>query len=117
MTALAATVTPDDDFQHRWPPTQRLVGKSSDHAVARRAFTTATPAPLIGFGDPAREDRTDRLESLSNDFEAEPVEPGEGGQVGAAEADRRGSVGHVEVFQMASVRTSIFGRPRLLPAQ
>lgn len=57
------------------------------------------------------------LESLSNDFEAEPVEPGEGGQVGAAEADRRGSVGHVEVFQMASVRTSIFGRPRLLPAQ
>jgi hypothetical protein len=91
------------------------VGKSSDHAVARRAFTTATPAPLIGFGDPAREDRTVRLESLSNDFEAEPVEPGEGGQVGAAEADRRGSVGHVEVFKMASVRTSIFGRPRLLP--
>jgi len=90
------------------------VGKSSDHAVARRAFTTATPAPLIGFGDPAREDRTVRLESLSNDFEAEPVEPGEGGQVGAAEADRRGSVGHVEVFRMGSVRTSILGRPRRL---
>jgi len=53
------------------------VGKSSDHVVARRAFTTATPAPLIEFGDPAREDRTVRLESLSNDFEAEPVEPGE----------------------------------------
>ncbi|AVL97587.1 hypothetical protein D8M34_00275 [Microbacterium sp. HSID17254] len=38
----------------------------------------------------------------------------EGGQVRAAEAGRRGSVGHVEVFRMDGVGTSIVGRPRRL---
>jgi hypothetical protein len=36
---------------------------------------------------------------------------------GAAEAGSGGSVGHVEVFRMGSVRTSILGRPRRLPRQ
>lgn len=40
----------------------------------------------------------------------------EGAQVKAAEAGRRGSVGHVEVFRMDGVGTSIVGRPRRLPA-
>ncbi|OZE89123.1 hypothetical protein CH302_28960 [Rhodococcus sp. 15-2388-1-1a] len=40
----------------------------------------------------------------------------EGGQVRAAEAGRRGSVGHVEAFRMDGVGTSIVGRPRRLPA-
>lgn len=40
----------------------------------------------------------------------------EGGQVRAAEAGRRGSVGHVEVFRMDGVGTSIVGRPRRLSA-
>jgi hypothetical protein len=55
------------------------------------------------------------LESLPRDFEAELVEAAERGQVSAGEARNRGSVRHVEVFQMGSVRTSIFGRPRPLP--
>jgi hypothetical protein len=40
----------------------------------------------------------------------------EGGQVRAAEAGRRGSVGHVEVFRMDGVGTSVVGRPRRLSA-
>ncbi|CCQ18356.1 putative uncharacterized protein [Rhodococcus sp. AW25M09] len=40
----------------------------------------------------------------------------EGGQVRAAEAGRRGSVGHVEVFRTDGVGTSIVGRPRRLSA-
>ena len=40
----------------------------------------------------------------------------EGGQDRAAEAGRRGCVGHVEVFRMDGVGTSIVGRPRRLPA-
>ncbi|OZD78926.1 hypothetical protein CH260_03885 [Rhodococcus sp. 05-2256-B2] len=40
----------------------------------------------------------------------------EGGQVRAAEAGRRGSVGHVEVLRMDGVGTSIVGRPRRLSA-
>ncbi|PPG36928.1 hypothetical protein C5C41_15090 [Rathayibacter sp. AY1E9] len=40
----------------------------------------------------------------------------EGGQVRAAEAGRRGSVGHVEVFRTDGVGTSVVGRPRRLSA-
>lgn len=40
----------------------------------------------------------------------------EGGQVKAAEAGRRGSVGHVEVFRMDGVGTSAVGRPQRLSA-
>lgn len=43
------------------------------------------------------------------------LRPGQGGRIGAVEredASAAGSVGHVEVFQMASVRTPIFARPR-----
>jgi len=57
----------------------------------------------------------DPFESLPNHGQTEAIESSEGGQVRAAEAGRRGSVGHVEVFQMVSVRTFIFGRPRRLP--
>ena len=40
----------------------------------------------------------------------------EGGEVRATEAGRRGCVGHVEVFRMDGVGTSIVGRPRRLSA-
>ena len=58
-----------------------------------------------------RDSRTVGLEALPNGFEAEQIEVGERGQVRGSE----GSVRHVEVFQMGSVRTSIIGRPRHLP--
>ncbi|MFB9072285.1 hypothetical protein ACFFX0_14180 [Citricoccus parietis] len=47
---------------------------------------------------------------MAGGFEAEFVEAAELGQVTVVE----GSVGHVEVFQMACVGTSIFERPRPL---
>lgn len=81
-----------------------------DHAVARRPLAAAAPAPVIRLDDPACEHRPTQLESLPGDLEAQLVEPAEGGQVRASE----GSVRHVEVFRMGSVRTSIIGRPRRL---
>jgi hypothetical protein len=63
-------------------------------------------APAVRFDDPAREDCTIRGQALPSDFEAELVEPAERGQVRAGE----GSVRHVEVLQMGSVRTPILGR-------
>ena len=48
---------------------------------------------------------------MTDDDEAELVQAGEGGQVRA----RKGSVRHVEVFQMRCVGTLILGRPRHLP--
>src|SRR3954447_20677174 len=55
------------------------------------------------------------LKALADGHKPELIEPAEHGQVRAREARPRGSVRHVEVFRMGSVRTSIFGRPRPLP--
>src|SRR5699024_6216021 len=55
-----------------------------------------------------REDQQTRSESIGIRRE--------GGQVRAAEAGRRGSVGHVEVFRMDGVGTSVVARPRRLSA-
>ncbi|WP_207085708.1 hypothetical protein [Nocardioides sp. S5] len=51
------------------------------------------------------------VKALAGDLKAELIEPAKLGQIRASE----GSVRQVEVFQMASVRTSIIGRPRRLP--
>jgi hypothetical protein len=88
------------------------VGQWPDHRVPGRPLTAATATPAVRCDDPTHEDRTVRVEPLPDDFKTELVEPAERGQVRAGE----GSVKHVEVFQMGSVRTSIFGRPRPLPS-
>jgi hypothetical protein len=86
--------------------------KAKTTATASAAALTAlSAAPLVRVDDPAGQHRTIRLEPLPGDLQAELVETGERGQVRASE----GSVRHVEVFRMGSVRTSILGRPRRLP--
>jgi len=72
-------------------------------------------APGVGLDHAAGQDRTVWFESLAGDFEPELVESAEGGQISAGETRADGNVGHVEVFRMGSVRTSILGRPRPLP--
>jgi hypothetical protein len=111
VSAPGAAVATHGDQRRRRAPAQRLVGEFSGHRVARHAFAATTSAPLIGFEDPARQHGAIWVEALAGDFKAEPVESAERGQVGASE----GSVRQVEVFQTASVRTSIIGRPRRLP--
>jgi hypothetical protein len=86
------------------------VRQPTNHRVARGSLTAAASAPAVRFDDPARQYRTIRLEPLPGDFKAELVEAAERGQVRGAE----GTVKHVEVFRMAGVGTSIFGRPRPL---
>jgi hypothetical protein len=115
VPALAALAATHGDLQDGGPPSQRLVRQATDHGVAGKTLGTAPPAPPAGLCDPAGEDRPAGFESLSDDGEAEAIKPGEGGQAGPAEAGRPGSAGHAGVFQMVSMRTSIFGRPRLLP--
>jgi len=91
------------------------VGQPPDHCVARGALAATAATPLVRFDDGAGQYRPVRFEPLSHHGKAEAVESSEGGQIRAAEAGRRGSVRHVEVFRMVRVRTSILGRPRLLP--
>ena len=116
VSAVGTAVAAHYNFQHGRSPAQRLVGQPPDHGVTSSAFAAAPSAPLIWFHHAAREDRTIRFKSLSGHAQTEAVESSEGGQVRAAEAGRRGSVGHVEVFRMDGVGTSVVGRPRRLSA-
>jgi hypothetical protein len=56
---------------------------------------------LVGVDDPARENRPLRLKALPDHLQPQLVKPAEGRQISAAEAGARGSVEHVEVFQMS----------------
>src|SRR5699024_10979624 len=80
---------------------------------ARGALAPAAPAPPVRLDDPALKHRPIGLEALADDLQAELVQTDERGQVRADE----GSVRHVEVFRMGSVRTPIIGRPRPLSAE
>ena len=51
------------------------------------------------------------LNALARHFQAQVIQARERAQVGAI----KGSIGHVEVFQMDGVGTPIIGRPRPLP--
>ena len=67
-------------------------------------------APVIGFNHTAGKHRTPRFNPLASGFQAELTKAGEARQVRVV----KGSVRHVEVFQMGCVGTSIIGRPRPL---
>ncbi len=111
VPAPGAPVPADRDQQRRRSPTQRLVRQFPSDRVSDSALAPAAPTPGIRLYNPAGQDRPAGLEPLAEDFQAELVQAAERGQIRADE----GSVRHVEVFQMGSVRTSILGRPRPLP--
>jgi hypothetical protein len=85
----------------------------ADHAPARDPLGPAAGAPAVWLNSPAFDDRPIGLDHLSHRDEPEFVETAERGQVSRDE----GSVGHVEVFRLEGVGTSIVGRPRPLPGQ
>lgn len=86
------------------------MGETPHDRVTRCPLAAAAVAPPVGCDDAAGQDGPFRLDALPGDLKSEVVQTGEGGQVRRGE----GSVGHVEVFPMGSVRTSILGRPRPL---
>ena len=90
-----------------------LSGHTSGHSVPRCALTATTAAPLILLDHAASKNSAAWFQVLAGDFQTELLDTSKRGQVRTCE----GSVRHVEVFQMESVRTSIIGRPRPLSAQ
>ncbi len=114
VITLGTAVAAHRDLECGRAPAQRLVRQPPHHRVSCRALAAAAVAPLVGFDDQARQHRTVGLESLPDHGQAEAIKSSEGGQISAGEAGRRGSVRHVEVFQMSGVGTFIFGRPRPL---
>lgn len=78
MPAATASVAADRDQQGRGPPAERLVGKLPGDRVPGGPFAAAAAAPLVGFEDPAPEDRAVGLEALAVDDEADLVKSAEG---------------------------------------
>ena len=85
-----------------------FVSEAPSDSVARTRFGAAATAPRVRVSDAALDHRTVWFEVLPGRGQAELLEAAERGQISGQE----GSVRHVEVFRMASVRTSIIERPR-----
>jgi hypothetical protein len=110
VPASGTSVAAYDHLQNRRTPSERLVRQPPNHRVPRCPRATTPAAPPIRLDDPAGQNRAIGFKTLPNGLEADLIEPAERAQVRASE----GSVIHVEVFRMGSVRTSILGRPRRL---
>jgi len=76
-----------------------------DHRSPRHALAPAATAPPVGLDHPASQHRPIGLQPLPDHDETKFVQAAERRQIRVVE----GSVGHVEVFRMGSVRTSILG--------
>ena len=111
-TVPAAEAT-DRHQQRRRTPPERLMRQASGHRVTRHSFATATTAPAVELArlDPARQHRPVGFDTLPDNLRPELVKATEHAKVRAHE----GSVNHVEVFRLGSVRTPIIGRPRPYP--
>ena len=90
--------------------TEWLMGEPTDNGVSHDALNATRSAPRICLNDATLDHRPMRAKVLTNGLETELIEAAERGEVRANE----GSVEHVEVFRVDSVRTSIIGRPRPL---
>ena len=107
---VAAAVAVHSDLQHRRSPAERDVYDRFCPRAAGNTSLAAAAAVRVGLQDPPVQYGTVELDSLPGGCEPEPVPAAEG----IESRGRGGSVGRAEVFQMASVRTSIIGRPRRL---
>ena len=85
------------------PPPERLVRQPARDHVVHAALTAAPPAPPVIIDNPASQHCTIRLEALPGHLQPETVQAAERRQIGRGE----GTVGHVVVFLMGSVRTPI----------
>src|SRR5699024_4906569 len=110
VTTAGAPVAAHRDQQRGGAPAQRLVRQLASDGVARGALAPAPSAPAVIGHDAAGQHRPIGLQPLAHALQAEVIEASERGQVRGSE----GSVRHVEVFPVGSVRTPIIGRPRPL---
>ena len=98
-------------MQNRGTPPVRLVRQAPDHRVTSHALTPAASTPPILTSNTARQHCMVWPNALARHFQAQVIQARECAQVGAI----KGSIGHVEVFQVDGVGISIIERPRPLP--
>jgi hypothetical protein len=96
-----------------WSVAERFVGQLADDGVANDPVAAAPSAPVISSVWLAFQDGLLPGDVLAGAGQIEGVESAECRKV----RGRESRLGHVEVFRMDCVRTSIIGRPRRLSAQ
>ena len=87
------------------------MSQAPDHRVTSHALAPAASTPPILTSNAARQHCTVWPNALARHFQAQVIQARERAQVGAI----KGSIGHVEVFQVDGVGISIIERPRPLP--
>ena len=111
MGALRAPVATHAHVQDRGTPPGRLVRQAPDHRVTSHALAPTASTPPILTNDAACQHCMVWPHALASYFQAQVIQARERAQVRAI----KGSIGHVEVFQMDGVGTPIIERPRPLP--
>ena len=111
MGALRASVAAHAHVQDRGTPPAGLVRGAPDYRVTRLALASAASAPPILTHYLACQDGPLASYTLARHFQTQVIQACECAQVRAI----KGSIGHVEVFQMGGVGISIIERPRPLP--
>ena len=85
----------------RGTPPAGLMRQAPDHRVTRLALAPAASTPPILTSNTARQHCTVWLNALARHFQAQAIQARERAQIKAI----KGSIGHVEVFQMDGVGT------------
>ena len=110
MRGGGAVVAGHPDLEGGGAPSERHLSQLSGHAVTGCSVAAAAVASVSRLDRAACQHRPIRGQVLAGHRQAEVIEAAERGQIRRAE----GSVVHVEVFWMASVRTSTIRGPRSL---
>jgi len=84
--------------------------QAPDHRVTRNALAPAASTPPVLTSNTACQHCMVCLNALTRHLQPQAIQASERAQVGAI----KGSIGHVEVFQMDGVAISIIERPRPL---
>src|SRR5699024_1326394 len=110
---LDALVTAEANVKRGRSVAEGLVGQLADDGIANDPVAAAPSAPVISSVRLAFQDGLLPGDVLAGAGQIEGVESAKCRKVRRRESRR----GHVEVFRMDGVRTSIIGRPRRLSAQ
>jgi len=112
VSTLLAPVAAHAHVQDRGAPPAGYVRQAPDHRVTRNALASAASTTPVLTSNTARQYCMVGLNALARHLQPQAIKARERGQVRAI----KGSIGHVEVFQMDGVGTPIIGRPRPLPS-
>ena len=106
-----APVAANAHMHDRGTPPAGLMRPAPDPRVTSHALAPATSTPPILTSNTARQHCMVCLNALTRHLQPQVIQARERAQVRAI----KGSIGHVEVFQMDGIAISIIGRPRPLP--